>query len=166
MKAASPSGAADAAFVRPALASEMDEVRRLFRAYQAWLRVDLCYQNFDAELAGLPGAYAAPGGGLWLAVAEGAAVGAVALRPLDGDGSAEMKRLWVQPEAQGLGLGRALIDACLDAARAAGYRRVKLDSLPRLEAAMALYEACGFRPCPRYNDNALPEAVFLEKDLA
>jgi len=144
----------------------MDLVRRLFRSYQSWLNVDLCYADFEGELARLPGFYAAPAGGLWLAWNRGEAVGVVGMRRLDDAGSAEMKRLWVEPSAQGLGLGRKLAQVCLDGARARGYRRLKLDSLPRLERALALYRDLGFVPCPPYNDNPLDQVLFLEKDLS
>ncbi|GAB5469557.1 MAG: N-acetyltransferase [Rhodospirillales bacterium] len=143
----------------------MPLVARLFRDYEAWLGISLCFQGFDDEVAGLPGAYAPPAGGLWLARQEARAVGVVGLRPLDPPEVCEIKRLWVDPSAQGAGLGRRLTQTVLDAARARGYRILRLDSLPQLETALALYRDLGFQACPPYSDSHLPGMVFLEKDL-
>ncbi len=143
----------------------MAAVARLFRDYEAWLGVPLCLQGFDEEVASLPGFYAPPAGGLWLAWLGERAVAVVGLRALPEPGCCEMKRLWVAPETQGLGLGRRLAETCLDAARALGYRRMRLDTLPKLTAALALYRSMEFRTCERYNDNNLPGVLFLEKEL-
>lgn len=144
----------------------LQAVRLLFREYETELAVDLRFQNFEAELAGLPGAYAPPGGGLWLAVdAVGRPAGCVALRDM-GDGVCEMKRLYVRPFFRGSGLGRRLAVHAVDEARARGYARMRLDTLDRLEAAMALYRELGFREREPYYANPLPGVVYWEADLA
>ena len=137
---------------------------RLFRDYQAWLGVELCFQDFEAELTALPGAYAPPGGELLLAESAGEAIACVALRPLT-EGVCEMKRLYVPEAWRGAGLGRALARAIIDAARCAGYARMRLDTLERLRAANVLYRDLGFRPCEAYCHNPLDGAVFMELDL-
>lgn len=165
MKRGSPSGVVSEGEIRPAAAEEIGLVADLFRAYEAWLGISLCFQGFEAEVEGLPGCYAAPAGGLWLAWVAGRAVGVVGLRPLGG-GVCEMKRLWVLPEAQGLGLGRRLAEVCVAEAAAKGYRLLALDSLPRLEKAIQLYRGMGFRDAaPRYDGGGV-DLVFMEKDLS
>ena len=142
-------------------------VATLFRAYAASLEVDLAYQGFEAELAGLPGAYAPPGGKLLLALGrDGAALGCVALRPMAVAGCAEMKRLYVAPEGRGIGLGRALVEAAAASAAALGYREIRLDSLPTMTAAIALYGRCGFEPMAPYYDTPVAGTVFLRRALA
>jgi shikimate dehydrogenase len=136
----------------------------LFREYQQSLGVDLCFQDFEAEVVGLPGAYAAPRGTLLLAVGNGQVLGCVALRPI-ADEACEMKRLYVRSSARGLALGRSLAVAVIGFARAAGYRRMRLDTLDRLHEAMQLYRSLGFRACAPYYDNPLPGVVFQELDL-
>ena len=98
-------------------AADLDEARRLFRAYAAWLQAEVCLADFEAELAGLPGDYAAPAGGIWLAGNHRTALGVVALRPLAEPAACEMKRLWVAPEGRGQGLGKGLLRACIEGAR-------------------------------------------------
>lgn len=145
-------------------AADMAAAARLFREYQAWLGADLCFQGFEAELSGLPGAYAPPAGTLLLAESAGEPIACVALRPL-GDGCCEMKRLYVPQAWRGAGLGRSLATAILDAARRAGYRRMRLDTLERLAEANILYASLGFRRCEPYCENPLEGAVFWECDL-
>lgn len=135
--------------------------RELFSEYQRAIGVDLCFQGFQAELESLPGAYAPPRGRLLLAWVDGEVAGCGALRPLGGD-AAEMKRMWVRPAFRGRGLGRAVAEALLQAARAEGYARVRLDTLPVMTEARALYRSLGFVQVPPYNDNPLPGAIHME----
>lgn len=152
--------------IRAAGPGDLDAVRRLFRAYEAELGVDLCFQGFAAELAGLPGAYAPPRGALLVAeAADGAVVGVVALRPQDAPDLCEMKRLYLDPAHRAGGAGRRLAQAVLAAARAAGYRRMRLDTLRKLAPAIALYRSLGFADCPAYYDNPLDEVLFMEATL-
>lgn len=148
-----------------ASAADVEAVRALFREYAAWLGVDLCFQNFAAELASLPGGYAPPDGCLLLARADGAAAGCAALRRFDAR-SAEMKRLYVRDAFRGAGLGARLAQEVLAAARRAGYARVLLDTLPQMAAAQHLYRALGFRAIPPYYENPIPGAMYLALDLA
>ena len=144
---------------------EGEAVRRLFRAYAEWLGVSLCFQGFDEEVAGLPGAYAPPAGRLLVARAGGDVVGCVALRPL-GPGVCEMKRLYVAPGFAGAGIGRALAERIIEKARAIGYEKMRLDTIPeRMPAAQHLYESLGFREIPAYYDNPLEGVVMLELTL-
>jgi ribosomal protein S18 acetylase RimI-like enzyme len=144
---------------------DLAQVRRLFRAYADWLAVDLCFQGFQRELAELPGAYAPPAGRLLVARVAGDLVGCVALRPLE-PRVCEMKRLWVEPGFAGRGIGRALAEAIVEAARAIGYERMRLDTIPeRMPAAQHLYAALGFREIPPYYHNPLPGVVMLELAL-
>ena len=146
--------------------SDIEAVRALFKAYADWLGLDLMYQGFAGELAGLPGKYAPPRGELLLARdAQGLAVGCVGLRPLDAEGCCEMKRLYVAPEARGHGLGRALVSAVISEATRIGYRELMLDSLPKLAQATALYERMGFRPIPPYYDTPVVATLFFSKRL-
>jgi ribosomal protein S18 acetylase RimI-like enzyme len=151
--------------IRPArLPEDLPLVRALFREYADGLGVDLCFQDFDAELAGLPGRYAPPPGRLMLAWDGAQAVGCVALRPVDAD-TCEMKRLYVRPGARGGQLGRRLAERICDEARAAGYRRICLDTLPEMAAAIRLYASLGFEPVEPYVHNPVPGALFLGRDL-
>jgi putative acetyltransferase len=144
--------------------ADMDTARTLFREYQAGLGVSLCFQDFETELAGLPGKYADPSGCLLLATSDGKAAGTVALRDL-GDGICEMKRLYVRPAARGLGLGRRLAVAIVDEARRRGYRAMRLDTLPQIAAAIELYRTLGFVEIGNYCDNPIPGARFFELAL-
>jgi len=152
----------------PTSADQMHQVRDIFREYAAGLGIDLCFQQFDRELAELPGEYAAPRGALLLAEVDGAVAGCCALRPLDTSdypNAAEMKRLYVRKAFRGFGLGRQLVEATLDAARLAGYACVLLDTLDDMEAARALYEDLGFEPIEPYYHNPIPGAHYLKVDL-
>jgi ribosomal protein S18 acetylase RimI-like enzyme len=129
------------------------------------LPIDLGYQDFDEELASLPGKYAPPSGALLLARNErGVAIGCVALRAF-GEGVCEMKRLYVAPEGRGAGLGRALAEAIIEAARAAGYREMRLDTLASMAGAQALYRALGFVEIARYYDTPIEGTVFMSLKL-
>jgi ribosomal protein S18 acetylase RimI-like enzyme len=147
---------------------EIAEVAILFREYADWLGIDLSFQGFEAELKSLPGKYAPPAGELVLARApSGAALGCVAVRPLDGaDAACEMKRLYVRPAARGLGIGRALVAAIIRSAEELGYAEMKLDTLPAMAEAFALYRVFGFTEIPAYYHNPVPGTVYLGKKLA
>jgi ribosomal protein S18 acetylase RimI-like enzyme len=154
--------------VTPTTPQDLQATREIFQEYARGLGVDLCFQNFDEELASLPGEYAGPRGALLLARMDGAVAGCVALRPLqasDYPDAAEMKRLYVRPGYRGFGLGRQLAEAALDAARQAGYACVLLDTLDDMEAARALYEDLGFEPIEPYYHNPIAGAHYLKVDL-
>lgn len=146
------------------LPADLGHVRALFTAYAQGLGVDLHFQGFEAELASLPGKYAAPMGSILLAWQGDQPVGCIAMRPL-GDGICEMKRLYVAPAGRGLGLGRVLSDALIRTARQAGHRRMVLDTLDRLVPAIRLYDSMGFRSIAPYYDNPLPGVVYMGRDL-
>lgn len=138
----------------------------LFRAYADSLPVSLAYQDFDAELATLPGQYAPPAGTLLLAWAPaGQAVGCAALRPLPPLGTCEMKRLFVTPAARGTGLGFALATAVQEAAVRLGYQTILLDTLPSMTAAQAMYRKLGFQETAPYYPSAVPGTLFMRRDL-
>ena len=144
---------------------DLNAVIALFYAYADFLGVDLTYQKFEAEMAAMPGYYAPPKGELLLArSADGTAMGCVGLRPLE-DGVCEMKRLYVTPEARGLKLGQALADAVVAEARRIGYGEMRLDTLPKLKAAIALYRAMGFRPIAAYYDTPIVGTLFFSLKL-
>jgi ribosomal protein S18 acetylase RimI-like enzyme len=146
-------------------AEDLAQTRRLFRAYADWLGVDLCFQGFERELAELPGCYAPPAGRLLIARVGGDVVGCVGLRLLE-PGVCEMKRLWVEPGFGGHGIGRALAESLVAAAREIGYQRMRLDTLPeRMPAAQHLYRSLGFREIPPYYDNPLDGVTMLELAL-
>ena len=153
--------------IRPAAsAADLVAVRALFQEYAASLETDLCFQDFDAELRDLPGAYQPPGGALLVADAAGTLLGCVALRALEPPAIGEMKRLYVRPPGRGRGLGAALASAILERARSAGYRRVRLDTLPSMATAQQLYRRLGFREIGPYRHNPVPGSLFMELDLA
>jgi len=139
------------------------EARAHLEAYAQSLGVDLSPQGFAEELRDLPAAYPRPGG-VWLAEQAGRVVGSVALRPL-GEGAMEVKRLFVLPSARGLGVGRALMEVVLRAAREASATVLRLDTLPGMEAAQALYRAMGFRPIAPYSRTLLPGGQCFELAL-
>lgn len=155
--------------IRQALGlADMDHTRAIFQEYAASLKVDLCFQGFEQELLDLPGDYAVPRGALLLAWIDGVLAGCCALRPLDSSdyaNAAEMKRLFVRPASRGLGLGRLLTEAILDAARAAGFSCVLLDTLDDMESARALYEDLGFVEIPPYYHNPYAGAHYLKVDI-
>ena len=148
------------------LAADLEAVRGLMSEYGDTLDVrDRCFQNMDEELAGLPGDYAPPHGALFVARnADGEAVGCIALHSL-GDGACEMKRLYVQPQAQGRGLGRRLAETLIAEARRLGFRAMRLDTFEAMAAARAIYADLGFRPIAPYNGNPTPGLIYLELTL-
>jgi ribosomal protein S18 acetylase RimI-like enzyme len=142
-------------------------VARLFAAYSAALGVDLSYQDFGAELASLPGEYAPPDGELLLVrSADDEPLGCVALRRLGESGACEMKRLYVVPSCRGHGLGRALVEGIVARARSLGYREMRLDTLPGMAEAQAMYRAAGFEAIAPYYDTPIAGTVFLRLVLA
>ena len=152
--------------IRPASASDIQAVAALFRAYADSLGVDLSYQGFEAELATLPGAYAPPAGALLIAIsAAGEPAGCVGVRPLAEPGACEMKRLHIAPAVRRGGIGRSLALAALEAAARAGYRAMRLDTLPTMLAAQNLYRRLGFEITPPYYESPIAGTIFMRKTL-
>lgn len=144
----------------------MAVVARLFADYSASLDVDLSYQDFGSELAALPGKYAPPSGELLLARRnDGEPLGCVGLRPLAFDGVCEMKRLYVAPSGRGVGLGKALMRTIIERARQIGYCEMRLDTLPSMAAAQAMYRDAGFVPMEPYYETPVEGTVFLRLRL-
>ncbi|HEY6121780.1 MAG TPA: GNAT family N-acetyltransferase [Pyrinomonadaceae bacterium] len=144
---------------------EIETARELFKEYEAWIGISLCFQNFDREVANLPGDYAPPRGRLFLASEIDSIVGCVALRAIV-ENTCEMKRLYVRPEFRGRGLGRSLIESVIAAGTEIGYSRMRLDTLPgRMDKAIALYEQLGFKDIPAYYNNPVKGARFMELAL-
>lgn len=147
-------------------APQIAAVRGLIREYATWINVDLCFQEIDAEIEGLPGKYAAERGGALLLACSGAeAVGCVALRALE-PGVCEMKRLWVRASCRGSGLGERLVRAVLQRATELGYAIIRLDTLRHMDRAHQLYRRFGFREIAAYYDNPLSDVIYLEKSLS
>jgi len=154
--------------ITPSTPEQLAAVRLLFTEYAEQLGIDLCFQNFEAELTELPGQYSAPNGALLIAVVDGELAGCCALRPIDSvdyPNAAEMKRLFVRKAFRRFGLGRQLAEAVLEAARMAGYRSVLLDTLDDMESARALYAELGFMEIPPYYHNPIAGAHYLKADL-
>lgn len=145
--------------------AELQLTRALFREYAALLGIDFNFQNFEAELAELPGKYAPPAGLLLFGEVAGTVRGCVALRAIDAE-TCEMKRLYVQDAARGTGLGRQLAESIVAAGHRLGYRRMRLDTLRSLTPAVTLYRAMGFNEIPAYYDNPIPGVVYFEKWLS
>ncbi|HEX9960674.1 MAG TPA: GNAT family N-acetyltransferase [Pyrinomonadaceae bacterium] len=144
---------------------QIEQARGLFREYEAWLGLKLCFQNFDEELAALPGKYAKPDGRLFLVSVDESLAGCIALRKLD-DGVCEMKRLFVRSDFRGLKIGNILIERLIEEAKSIGYRKMRLDTFPpKMAKAAKLYESHGFREIPPYYHNPYGEVLYLEKDL-
>jgi ribosomal protein S18 acetylase RimI-like enzyme len=152
--------------LRPAASPEdVETARALFREYETSIGISLCFQNFEEEVAALPGDYAPPAGRLLLAFAGAEPAGCAAFRKI-GEGIAEMKRLFVRSAFRGHGLGRTLTETLLADAKAAGYRAVRLDTLSTMTEAQALYLSLGFTDIPPYNDHPVAGTRFLEKTLS
>jgi len=145
--------------------SDLQQARELFKEYEAALGISLCFQNFDQELANLPGDYAPPRGRLLLAREFEQTMGCIALRSL-GPTTCEMKRLFVRPEYRDRGLGRVLAEAIIEEARKIGYTQMRLDTIAdRMDRAVALYKSIGFVTIPPYRNNPVDTATFMELDL-
>ena len=157
--------------IRAHSAEYVEHARELFKEYAAWLEIDLCFQNFDQELAELPGEYAPPTGCLLLGIEDCRIVGCVALRKIGdgrkiGDSVCEIKRLFVRQEFRGKGLGRKLAEAIIEEAKQIGYQRMRLDTLPpKMNDAIELYRALGFKEIGPYCNNPVPGAKFMELKL-
>ena len=157
-----PTSSSDEFEISPARSPiELVSAAALLRAYAKSLPVDLAPQGFSQELASLPGVYAPPAGELLLAKRGDHVLGTIALKALEPPHVAEVKRLFVRPQARGTGIGKALVAAILNLARERGYREVKLDSLASMEGAIALYKSFGFAPVPPYGSHPYPGLVTL-----
>jgi ribosomal protein S18 acetylase RimI-like enzyme len=144
---------------------QIDEARRIFREYETWLDLDLCFQNFEDELRTLPGKYAPPDGRLFLAYFDAQLAGCIAMRKL-ADNVCEMKRLFVRGEFRGRNIGPMLIEKLLLEARQARYEKMRLDTFPpKMKKAVELYKLHGFYEIPPYYDNPHEGVLYLEKDL-
>jgi putative acetyltransferase len=153
--------------IAAAAEEQIEQVRNLFAEYRAQLPVEYCFQKFDAEIAGLPGAYARPHGTLLLATVVGQPVGCVGLRPFPLPHTCEMKRLYVRPGFRGGKVGRALVERVLQDARALGYTSMRLDSyLPTMQAAVALYRKLGFHEVSAEPLQPTAELIYMELKLA
>jgi putative acetyltransferase len=154
-----------AEIIRAQSPDQVAHARTLFKEYEAWLGIDLCFQSFEKELVELPGAYAPPTGCLFLAIHDDRVAGCVALRKI-GEGICEIKRLFVREQFRGMGLGRQLADAIIGCAKQIGYDRMRLDTLPpKMNDAIALYRSLGFKEIAPYYNNPVPGTKFMELDL-
>jgi GNAT superfamily N-acetyltransferase len=150
--------------IRPATSDDLPRIRQLVREYVEWIGLDLAFQEVDAEIDGLPGDYAPPRGALLVACKEGTPVATIGLRPLEGP-VCEMKRLYVHPSARGHGLARTLVLRLIDEARALRYEEMRLDTLPMMGDAQALYAALDFVDIPPYYDTPIAGTRFMAKRL-
>lgn len=152
--------------IQATTAEEIQQARQLFEEYAAGLGISLCFQNFDKELADLPGGYAPPSGRLFLAIEGDEVMGCVALRKF-GEGVAEMKRLYVRPAFRGCGLGRTLTEKLIAEALLIGYTNLRLDTLPgKMDQAIAMYRSLGFHEIAPYYKNPVEGATFMELILS
>ena len=151
--------------IRASSPVQIEQARELFTEYAAWLEIDLCFQNFEKELADLPGDYAPPDGRLLFAYDDARLAGCVALRRITDD-ICEMKRLFVRSQFRGKSLGRGLTEAIIREAKEIGYERMRLDTLPpKMNDAIALYRSLGFEEIGVYYNNPVPGAIFMELQL-
>ena len=144
--------------------AHLNEIRTIFREYEQFLDVDLCFQGFEEELANLPGKYASPEGALFLAVEDQSVAGCVAVRALEGN-ICEMKRLYTRPSYRGKGLGRQLAERVIMEAENLGYTLMRLDTRESLTSAMALYRSLGFTKTGAYYHNPLQNVIYWELPL-
>jgi len=142
----------------------IETARELFLEYQRAIGIDLCFQNFSAEVANLPGEYAPPVGRLFICLVNGSVAGCVALRKID-EQVCEMKRMYVRPAFRGQHLGRLLAERIIQDAQTIGYRAMRLDTLPAMMEAIALYRSLGFQPTEAYRINPHPGAIYMELPL-
>ncbi len=150
--------------MQPGNAAQWETVRDLFREYWVSFGFSPCFQGFEAEVAGLPGAYAPPGGALAVALIGDQAAGCVALRRFDAE-RGEAKRLYVRPGFRGRGVGRALLDWVIGEARAIGYREIVGDTMPEMAVALEMYDRAGFERTGPHTEKATPGAVYLRLKL-
>lgn len=148
------------------IADDLAATVELFRAYASSLDVDLSYQDFEAEMAAMPGKYASPSGALLLARdSNGTPAGCVGLRPIEPRGCCEMKRLYVAPQGRGFGLGEKLVRAVIEEAKRIGYREMRLDTLPSMTGAIALYSKLEFEPIAPYYETPVVGTHFMRLPL-
>ncbi|WP_257458901.1 GNAT family N-acetyltransferase [Archangium lipolyticum] len=150
--------------VHAAMPGQIDQARTLILEYTKALGIDLGFQDFEQEMADFPGAYSPPSGRLLLALDGSDAAGCVGIRGLE-QGACEMKRLYIRPAYRSHGLGRRLVEAALEQARAIGYSAMYLDTLPEMESAIRLYQALGFERTAPYYDNPIPGALFFRLQM-
>lgn len=150
--------------IDPDTQADLEAVAHLFRDYAAWLKADIRLHDFENEMQAFPAPYIPPRGTLVLLKLDGVPAGAVGVRPLE-NGVCEMKRMFVRDAARGHGAGRRLAESTIAWAQKAGYQKMRLDTLPKLNEARSLYESLGFRPCAPYNANPADKVLFFEKEL-
>jgi len=139
----------------------VETAKELFHEYAKSLDFELCFQDFDAEIEGLPGQYVPPEGRLFLAEYNGKIAGCIALRKLE-DGICEMKRLYVKPDFRGKSIGRMLVEKLINEAKIIGYNKMRLDTIPAMQTAQELYKSMGFYLIKSYRNNPVPGAVYME----
>lgn len=152
-------------FVDAEANGSIEDARTIFREYEKWLGLDLCFQGFEEEMRSLPGRYAKPDGRLILAYKDGELAGGIALRKI-GDGICEMKRLYLRENSRGSGIGRELIEKLIEEARKIGYKKMRLDTFPpKMGKAVQLYESHGFYEIPPYYENPYDGVLYMERVL-
>ncbi|HMM79899.1 MAG TPA: GNAT family N-acetyltransferase [Pyrinomonadaceae bacterium] len=145
--------------------ASIEDARKIFREYEQWLGLDLCFQNFEEEMRSLPGKYAPPDGRLILAYKDGEIAGGIALRKIE-EGICEMKRLYLRENVRGGGIGSSLIEKLIEEARKIGYKKMRLDTFPpKMGKAVQLYESHGFYEIPPYYENPYDGVLYMEKAL-
>jgi putative acetyltransferase len=143
---------------------EYEAAKKLFTEYATWLNIDLCFQNFGKELDEIEKMYAANNGGIFLCVDNNNYIGCSAIRKID-ENACELKRMWVQQNYQGKGIGEELLKKCIDLAKNLNYKTIRLDTLSRLQPAIQLYKKYGFEETGSYYNNPNPDVVYMKKEL-
>jgi carbonic anhydrase len=143
---------------------QFEEAKKLFTEYATWLNIDLCFQNFTKELEEIEKMYAAHSGGIFLCVDDDKYIGCSAIRRMD-DTTCELKRMWVQQNYQGKGIGEELLNKCIDLANKLNYKTIRLDTLSRLQPAIQLYKKYAFEETSSYYNNPNPDVVYMKKEL-